>query len=604
MSWSSPPIAARRGSSSAISSGLLDAVPMLAALIERRTAEALHLSNRITIEVHTATLRSRPGLHRRRRDPRRDRLLAQRGLAPTPTSRSSTRIRPAMATVPEPLCSSASRQPLRAARRPLGGLQGTTTGRTATPCSSGSADHRDEPDPRRGRDHRRLRRTTRPARRPSTAPSSAPTSRPSSPARSSTPASIPGPPRVAPRPGDRVPRVHRPRGRQSGSDSFTLAIAHAEARQGRRIAVLDAIREVASAVLARRRRVREFAALLRTLRDRRSVGDAYAGDWPARGRSASTASPTGRRASRSRDLPRRAAVASTRHASSCSITPASSRSWVPWSAGRVAAGATRIDHAPHGHDDVANASAACSPTCSSMRPGATGGAVPMFGDGVRSISRLESGAPGTESTTRAGSTGARWMPKIAGPARATASRDSTPERAPRRAIDRPRGRSLTAAQASRLGPVRRRVRRSLAPPEGMEAGVRADAASARRRAIRARPVVRDRARSPLRDPLRLAHAAWRDANPADSRKGSAHDADFCWRRTTPGARWMSRPRASASWSRRASWSPPRRPRAGSICSSAASVEALRCCARRGDEARRPGGAAGSTRPRPASNGGA
>jgi len=33
--------------------GLLEAVPMLAALIERRTAEAIHLSNRITVEVHT-----------------------------------------------------------------------------------------------------------------------------------------------------------------------------------------------------------------------------------------------------------------------------------------------------------------------------------------------------------------------------------------------------------------------------------------------------------------------------------------------------------------------------------------------------------------------
>jgi hypothetical protein len=41
--------------------GLLDGVPMLRALIERRTQEALHLSNRLTIEVHTASFRSTRG---------------------------------------------------------------------------------------------------------------------------------------------------------------------------------------------------------------------------------------------------------------------------------------------------------------------------------------------------------------------------------------------------------------------------------------------------------------------------------------------------------------------------------------------------------------
>jgi hypothetical protein len=38
--------------------GLLDRVPMLAALVERRTAEALHLRNRVTLEVHTASFRA------------------------------------------------------------------------------------------------------------------------------------------------------------------------------------------------------------------------------------------------------------------------------------------------------------------------------------------------------------------------------------------------------------------------------------------------------------------------------------------------------------------------------------------------------------------
>ena len=35
--------------------GLLESVPMLAAKIERQTSEAIHLANRITIEIHTAS---------------------------------------------------------------------------------------------------------------------------------------------------------------------------------------------------------------------------------------------------------------------------------------------------------------------------------------------------------------------------------------------------------------------------------------------------------------------------------------------------------------------------------------------------------------------
>jgi hypothetical protein len=38
--------------------GLLDGVPMLARLVESRTAEAVHLTNRVSIEVHTASFRA------------------------------------------------------------------------------------------------------------------------------------------------------------------------------------------------------------------------------------------------------------------------------------------------------------------------------------------------------------------------------------------------------------------------------------------------------------------------------------------------------------------------------------------------------------------
>ena len=38
--------------------GFLDAVPMLAQLVESRSAEAIHLTNRVSIEVHTASFRA------------------------------------------------------------------------------------------------------------------------------------------------------------------------------------------------------------------------------------------------------------------------------------------------------------------------------------------------------------------------------------------------------------------------------------------------------------------------------------------------------------------------------------------------------------------
>ena len=38
--------------------GLIDSVPMLARLVASRTAEAIHLSNRVSIEIHTASYRA------------------------------------------------------------------------------------------------------------------------------------------------------------------------------------------------------------------------------------------------------------------------------------------------------------------------------------------------------------------------------------------------------------------------------------------------------------------------------------------------------------------------------------------------------------------
>jgi hypothetical protein len=65
----------------------------------------------------------------------------------------------------------------------------------------------------------------------------------------------------------------------SGGDAFTLAIAHAEARDGRRLAVLDALREIRPP-FSPAATVAEFAGLLRAYGLSDVTGDRYAGEWP------------------------------------------------------------------------------------------------------------------------------------------------------------------------------------------------------------------------------------------------------------------------------------------------------------------------------------
>ncbi len=65
----------------------------------------------------------------------------------------------------------------------------------------------------------------------------------------------------------------------SGGDSMTLAIAHAEPQADRQIGVLDLLRE-ARPPFSPEQVVAEYAALLKTYRVTRVVGDRYAGEWP------------------------------------------------------------------------------------------------------------------------------------------------------------------------------------------------------------------------------------------------------------------------------------------------------------------------------------
>jgi len=115
--------------------GLLDLVPMLAKLVERRTAEAVHLRNRISIEVHTTSFRAVRGYT----------IVAaildevafwRSEDSANPDEEILAAIRPGMATVPGALLSSGSRHPT-----PGGGRCGTptasTTRKTRATCSSG-----------------------------------------------------------------------------------------------------------------------------------------------------------------------------------------------------------------------------------------------------------------------------------------------------------------------------------------------------------------------------------------------------------------------------------------------------------------------------------
>ena len=65
----------------------------------------------------------------------------------------------------------------------------------------------------------------------------------------------------------------------SGGDSFTLAIAHAEVRGGARVAVLDVVREQRPP-FSPEATVAEFARVLRAYRVTTVAGDRYAGEWP------------------------------------------------------------------------------------------------------------------------------------------------------------------------------------------------------------------------------------------------------------------------------------------------------------------------------------
>jgi hypothetical protein len=249
---------------------LFEGIPMLRALIERRSAEALHLSNRIVIEVHTASFRSVRGYTVVAA------ILDEIAFWPSdesanPDTEIVNAIRPAMATVPGALLLAISspyarRGTLWEAYRQHYGREhdpilvwqapsrvmnptldeGVISAAYAADESVASAEY--------GAEFRRdleafvsrevLERCVSPGER-----------------------------ERGPLPASTYHAFCDPSG--GSADSMTLAIAHLEGER----ATLDALREVRPP-FSPEGVVRDFAALCQTYRITRISGDRYAGEWP------------------------------------------------------------------------------------------------------------------------------------------------------------------------------------------------------------------------------------------------------------------------------------------------------------------------------------
>lgn len=251
--------------------GLLDGVPMLARLIENRTKETITLTNRVNIEVHTASFRAVRGytvvaavLDEVAFWPTEDSV--------TPDSEIVQAIRPAMATVSGALLLGISspyarRGELWRAYREHFGKDGdpvlvwqgdTRSMNPAVPqavIDKAYADDEASASAEYGAQFRRdiealLTREAIEA------------------------CVVPGRRELPPLSTVRYFGFVDPAG-GSGQDSMTLAVAHMENRE----VVLDAIREVPPP-FSPEATVQDFGAFLRTYGITRVHGDRYAGEWP------------------------------------------------------------------------------------------------------------------------------------------------------------------------------------------------------------------------------------------------------------------------------------------------------------------------------------
>jgi hypothetical protein len=355
--------------------GLLEAVPMLSALIDRRTAEAVHLSNRITLEVHTASFRSVRGytvvgavLDEVAYWPSED--------SANPDTEIVNALRPAMATVPEPLLLGISSPYARrgvlweafkqhySQDHPVLVWKAPTTAMNPTIAEAFVAGELDQDEAAARGEYLAEFRTdieTFVSREVVET------------------CVIWGRRELPPRREVSHVAFTDPAG-GSGADAFTLAIAHGEVRDGRRIAVVDAIRE-RRPPFSPEQTVAEFAALLRTYGLREVVGDRFGGEFPremfrAHGVTYVVADQV------KRDL----YVNALPHLNAGTVELLDHPRLVAQLSGLERhthrGGRDTIDHAPQGHDDIANAVCGVVADLLVLAPGAEGGPVAMRGESL------------------------------------------------------------------------------------------------------------------------------------------------------------------------------------------------------------------------------
>jgi hypothetical protein len=139
----------------------------------------------------------------------------------------------------------------------------------------------------------------------------------------------------------------------SGGDSFTLAIGHAETRSERRIAIIDAVREV-KPPFSPETTVEEFAMLIRSYGITEVVGDRYAGEWPREQFRTRGVTYTVAEKPKS-DIYRDVLPALNAGTVELLDSPRLVAQFVSLERRTARGGRDSIDHPPHGHDDLANA---------------------------------------------------------------------------------------------------------------------------------------------------------------------------------------------------------------------------------------------------------
>lgn len=268
--------------------GMLESVPMLAAMVESQTREAIHLSNRVTIEVHTASFRTTRGYTIPVVIVDEIAFLRSEDSA-NPDTEILNALRPAMATIPGSVMLAISSPYAR--RGALWEAYRAHYGKDGDPVLVWQADTRamnpSVPE-------RVIQEAYERDEASAAAEYGAQFRRDVEsfvPREIVDAVTVEGRRELPPVAGTRYLAFVDPSG--GSSDSMTLAIAHVETRaatgltrvvnairgSSQSVAVLDAIREV-KPPFSPEAVTSEFAALLKTYGITKVTGDRYGGEWP------------------------------------------------------------------------------------------------------------------------------------------------------------------------------------------------------------------------------------------------------------------------------------------------------------------------------------